>query len=306
MNFSILIVTYNNFSITKECIKSILSTNYTDLNIIIIDNGFTNLSEISNFEKEFNLSLNFINNQNHFSFNKNIYFFISDTNIGYGAAINKATDFAVKCNPEYFVILNNDTKVPKDFFLSISRYLSEVKLLENSLLSPIIKKTDDDTIWYAGGEINLVRCMGVHHNKISNKSYYETDFITGCCIICKPDTYQQLGGFDEKDFLYYEDVDLSLQAKKKKIKIFILSNLNIHHSIGVSTGGDNSQLTSYLSSRNRLYLMRKHFSSFVLKRFYCFFFINRLVKIVIGLFTGNLKNIKFIILGIIEGLKIEI
>ena len=114
--------------------------------------------------------------------------------------------------------------------------------------------------------------MGVHHKKISNKSYCETDFITGCCIICKPDTYQQLGGFDEKYFLYYEDVDLSLQAKKKKIKIFILSNLNIHHSIGVSTGGDNSQLTSYLSSRNRLYLMRKHFSSFVLYRFFCFFF----------------------------------
>ena len=72
--------------------------------------------------------------------------------------------------------------------------------------------------------------MGVHHNKISNKNYYETDFITGCCIICKPDTYQQLGGFDEKYFLYYEDVDLSLQAKKEN-KNFYLSNLSIHHSI---------------------------------------------------------------------------
>ena len=49
MNFSILIVTYNNFSITKECLKTILGTNYNDLNIIIIDNGFTDLSEISNF-----------------------------------------------------------------------------------------------------------------------------------------------------------------------------------------------------------------------------------------------------------------
>tara|TARA_B100000003_G_C10875004_1_gene348724 strand:- start:231 stop:1151 length:921 start_codon:yes stop_codon:yes gene_type:complete len=306
MYFSVLTVIYNNFDVTKDLVESIFSTNYPYLNIVIIDNSISQFNGIKKFEKKF--KLNIINkvNQKKLKYNRNIYYFRSEKNIGYGAAINKATDLVVKCNPEYLVILNNDTKVPKDFFLNISSYLSEVKPLENSLLSPIIKKTDDDSIWYAGGEINLVRCMGVHHNKISNKSYYETDFITGCCIICKPDTYQQLGGFDEKYFLYYEDVDLSLQAKKKKIKIFILSNLSIHHSIGVSTGGDNSQLTLYFSSRNRIYLMRKNFSSFVLYRFLCFFLINRIVKIIISFLTGNLKNIKFIILGIIRGLRIEI
>ena len=56
--------------------------------------------------------------------------------------------------------------------------------------------------------------MGVHHNKISNKSYYKTNHYW-LLYNLQTDTYQQLGGFDEKYFLYYEDVDLSLQAKKK-------------------------------------------------------------------------------------------
>ena len=300
-----LLVTYNNFNTTKECLESIMATNYPYYNVIIIDNGFTNITEYNCLKSSLDCNIHILN-QSKITLNKNIYYYNSENNIGYGAGINKAAEFTKDNQPDFFFILNNDTIIPKSFFDDFLSSLPKLDKLDKALYSPVIKNSDNDNIWYAGGKINLARCMGTHHTNIPQQNYYETNFISGCCIICTPDIYFKLKGFDENFFLYYEDVDLSIRAKHNNIKIILLSKLFIYHKIGVSTGGDNTTITSYFSSRNRIYLMRKHFNSCTLNRFYCFFIINRIVKIVIAIFTGNFKNIKYIILGIIRGLRIEI
>ena len=121
--------------------------------------------------------------------------------------------------------------------------------------------------------------MGVQFIDITENKIIETDFISGCCIICKPSGFNKLSGFDEQFFLYYEDVDFCIRAKKKGYNLFVMPDLHIYHRVGSSTGGDNSKLVAFYSSRNRIYLMRKHFSGLILIRFYLFFIINRSSKI---------------------------
>ena len=56
-----LLVTYNNFNTTKECLESIMATNYPYYNVIIIDNGFTNITEYNCFKSSLDCNIHILN-----------------------------------------------------------------------------------------------------------------------------------------------------------------------------------------------------------------------------------------------------
>ena len=90
-------------------------------------------------------------NQSKITLNKNIYYYNSENNIGYGAGINKAAEFTKDNQPDFFFILNNDTIIPESFFDDFLSSLPKLDKLDKALYSPVIKNSDNDNIWYAGG-----------------------------------------------------------------------------------------------------------------------------------------------------------
>ena len=87
----------------------------------------------------------------------------------------------------------------------------------------------------------------------------QVDFITGAGMMVRAEVFNQVGLFDERYFLYLEDVDLCFRAKIKGIKVTYIPNAVMYHKNAQSTGLGSS-LQDYFLTRNRMVFAHKFLS----------------------------------------------
>ena len=80
----------------------------------------------------------------------------------------------------------------------------------------------------------------------------QTEFASGCCMMIKKEVLEKTGVFNNKYFLYYEDGDLNIRAKKDGFKVVYVPKSVIFHKNASSSGGSGSILHDYYITRNRL------------------------------------------------------
>jgi len=258
-NVAIIILTFNGEKDTMECLESIAkmrSLNYK-LQTVVVDNGSTDVdtSVISNFQFPIsNFGFKIIQNKE---------------NLGFAGGNNVGIRHALENGADYVVILNNDTIVHTDLINEL------VKTAESSekigIVVPKIyfapgfefhkdrykKEELGKVIWYAGGIIDWDNVIGYHRgvDEVDHGQYNrieEADFATGCCMLIKKEVLQEIGLFDEKYFLYYEDNDLSKRVKKAGYKIVYAPKAILWHKNAGSAGGAGSSVQDYYITRNRL------------------------------------------------------
>jgi GT2 family glycosyltransferase len=306
-NISIILVHFHHIDITWECVESLTRMTFGQFNIIIVDNG-ADKSDRKMFEnhclkhdRHFQI---LENQQGKVEFGKTIYWYTSSENLGYAGAMNLGARLSGSGNPDFLLFMNNDTLVPERF---LDEFLGGIKSVADRVdfgfAGCLIRSWPDNRVWYAGGSFNPVRCMGEHFEMMPDFNMAtETGFLTGCCMICRPAVYKKLNGMDADFFLYLEDVDLCYRARKEGYKLFFVPSTEIYHRVGSSTGGDEKPLSIYYSSRNRIWLMRKHFKGYILNRFFVFFFLSRLLKLCKWSLSGKLDLVTSLLKGIRDGL----
>ena len=163
----------------------------------------------------------------------------NDENAGFAAGNNIGIKNALDLGANYIALLNQDTEVSKDFVKLCVKHLKEND--ETGLVSPIILFPKDDKIWFAGSKIFRGReilkhpttKVGEHTNKKCSLSNFggntNADWIPACAVFIKKDVFKKIGLFDEKFFMYGEDVDFSLRAHRAGYKLDIESNTTIIH-----------------------------------------------------------------------------
>ncbi len=120
------------------------------------------------------------------------------------------------------------------------------------------KKEDlGKVLWYAGGKIDWKNMLGFHRgvDEVDIGQFsklYETEFATGCCMLVKREVFERVGLFNNKYFLYLEDLDFSLKTRKKGFKIIYQPKAVMWHENAGSAGGSGSPLQEYFITRNRL------------------------------------------------------
>ena len=251
----IVILNYNGEKDTKECLDSLLTINKKgfSVNTLLVDNNSD--KKISIEEKDYkDLNLEIINNSK---------------NLGFSGGNNVGIRKALKGGADYVLLLNNDTLVEQDFLLKLFSFSEENKKV--GIAVPKIyfakgyefhkdryKKEDlGKVIWYAGGIIDWRNIIG-HHigvDEVDNgrdDNVSETDFASGCCMIIRKEVFEKIGFLDERYFLYYEDSDYSIRAKKAGFNIYFVPTAVIWHKNAGSTGGSGSDLQDYYITRNRL------------------------------------------------------
>jgi len=120
-------------------------------------------------------------------------------------------------------------------------------------------------IWYAGGIIDWDNILAKHRgiDEVDRGQYEETSetpFATGCCMLIRKEVVEKIGLLDEKYFLYFEDVDYSLRAKKAGFKIVYFPKAHLWHKNAASSGKPGSATHVYYQTRNRLYFGFKYAS----------------------------------------------
>ncbi|MBI2032514.1 MAG: glycosyltransferase family 2 protein [Candidatus Levybacteria bacterium] len=178
-------------------------------------------------------------------------------NLGWGGGINSTFPYILSKKPDYVFIVNNDCILEKPILEKLSDFLEKNK--DAGIVSPVLKFENNRKHYFdLGGFINYKRGEIKHKNSLSIKSKkpYEIDF--SGTVLVKEDVLRKIKGFDENFFLYMEDVDFCLRAKKIGYKIFIQPSAVISH-LGSATVGRESPKAVYHQTRSSLLFVKKYF-----------------------------------------------
>ncbi len=244
----IIILNWNGAKDTIDCLKSLENIDYPDFEILVVDNGSTDdsvlkiKSQISNLKNKVVLIEN-------------------KENLGFPAGNNVGIKYALEYGADYVLLLNNDTVVDGNFLKEMVAVGESNALI--GILGPKIYFYDDPKrIWFAGGSFNWFRGSAhIGFGEIDSQNYQsekEVGFITGCAMLVKKEVFaalgeprpagraalraslapserEKIGLLDERFFLYYEDTDFCLKAKKAGFKCFFAPKAKIWHKIPVES-----------------------------------------------------------------------
>jgi hypothetical protein len=271
---SIVILTWNGLEDTKAVLKDVakLETRGFKAEAIVVDNGSKDNTQEE--LKDFNLP------------NMGYKFIKNSENLGFAGGNNVGIKDAIKRGADFVVLLNNDVILKKDLLVKlveIARKNKKIGLLapkmyfakgyefHKKILGPDgpkdrYKKEDlGKVIWYAGGIIDWDNIYTLHKgvDEVDKGQYdkqEETDVVNGACALIRKELMEDIGYLDEKYFLYWEDADLSVRAKRAGWKVVYTPATCLWHKVSVATGGSGSASNDYFLTRNRLYFGMKYAS----------------------------------------------
>ena len=82
---------------------------------------------------------------------------------------------------------------------------------------------------------------------------FETDWVSGGAMMVRRNVFEKIGGFDERYFMYFEDVDLCLRAKKLGYKVAVNPKVRIFHESGKSFASEAGKEKTLLCFAGLLY-----------------------------------------------------
>jgi GT2 family glycosyltransferase len=240
----IIILNFNSYKDTIECIKSLENISYSSYEIVIVDNKSrdNSVEEISKNCPNYKLLL-------------------SKENFGYASGNNIGIKYALEQGAEYVCILNNDVIVKQDFLESLIETFNTDNTI--GMVGPCICEYNNKNIVQAmGAYINLYRGLamgqyeGKDYNKI-NKKFIQVDYLGGACFIVKAEVLKTIGLIPENYFLFYEETEFCLRARKSGYKLVCISDSKVYHKRS-ATISKYSGLSYYFLNRNRIIFMRRN------------------------------------------------
>ncbi|MFA6980574.1 MAG: glycosyltransferase family 2 protein [Ignavibacteriaceae bacterium] len=240
----VIIPTYNNTTELFECISSLLLSNYKNCTIVIVDDGSRNEIQEQILTK--------------FKHNSNIKVICNKANDGFARVCNLGTLEAKKSQCDLYFFLNNDTLVKEN---TITLMVKEFSSVDVGIVGPKIILYNSGKLDSTGGFLDR-KTLDVNNrgynalNVEQDQKVEKVDFVSGCALMIRADLFEKVKGFDERFFLYSEEVDLCYSVTKSNYKV-IYSPFPIvwhHHS---KTIGENPYKKSYYLIRSKIFFVKK-------------------------------------------------
>ena len=218
-----------------------------EAHVFVADNASTDNSV--NYVKEHLPSVNLILNK---------------TNGGYAKGYN---DVLKQIQAEYFVLINSDIEVTKDWLAPIIRLMDRDKNI--AACQPKLLDYNDKTKFeYAGASGGFIDSLGypfcrgrifnfLEEDKGQYNDVVEVFWATGACLFVRAKYFKELGGLDEEFFAHQEEIDLCWRMKNKGYKIMVQPKSEVYH-VGGATLNTESPFKTHLNFRNNLIMLFKN------------------------------------------------
>lgn len=245
---SVLIVNWNGQHHLEICLPSLLATRYPNFDVMLLDNGSTDGSTMwvqQNFATVHIVSLG--NNQ------------------GFAAANNVGLRQAITNNTDYVALLNNDTRVDSDW---LSALVTAAEQDPQIAICQARQRTWDDQQeirfrfipeWAEARQVRLPIAPSGPATQVP--------FASGCAMLLRCSALKQIGLFDERYFMYVEDVDLTLRAWIHGFQAVDVSEAIVYHRMSGSSSKQGSRQRSFWGYRNQLTTLLKLYEIETLRRF---------------------------------------
>lgn len=256
----IIVLNYNGKRTLSRCLRSIQALEYARKEVIVVDNA--SMDGSFDIAREQFPSAHFIHNSE---------------NVGFARGVNVGIRYALDRGADFVWLLNADAFVSRD---SLGRLVALFRKHDSvGMASPVIYEPKEAyqrrrRIWFAGGYINWLRFRAEHVRMRSRAHPFETGFLSGCALLIRVSALKKVGLFDERFFLYYEDVDLSLRMKHFGYKIVVSPHASTVHSEESNQNPDKV----YWLVRSGLFFFQKSFPSVLQPFFWLSFFVRQSIN----------------------------
>jgi len=184
-------------------------------------------------------------------------------NLGYVEGMNAGLVKAMEEGAELLLLINNDAVAgPGMTDLLLQGMRSHPRA---GIVGPMILYHGEERIWFAGGHLNHMWGYSVHpfmdEPPPGDQENRMVDFITGCVMMVRREVLEEVGLLDPRYFMYMEDLDLCLRARRSGYQCWYLPEAMAYHKVSSSSGitGSNvmTPLRSYYYARNMLLLVHR-------------------------------------------------
>lgn len=302
-NLSVILLSYNTKEVTLDCLRSIVRFAPKNIEVLILDNASTDGSydEIKKYTQ-----------------GKPLFkLFRSNKNLGFGGGNNLLVS---KAKSDTVLFLNSDTVMIENCLTPCLNLLDEDPDLVGVSCNLLNK---DRSVQYTGGFFpniyrlilwqffiddlpfvsSMVNSIHPHQSgfnfvskfvkgfdlyseqgKMHDSNIRLQDWLTGAFLMVRKDSFLKVNGFDDKLFMYAEDLELCYKLKKAKKSFAVLPSVSIIHLGGQSSG---SVMAISSEVKGILHFFKIHTSNFKYQLAKIIFLIGSLLRYLI---FGIIKN----------------
>jgi GT2 family glycosyltransferase len=207
---TLLVLNFNGKHYLKQCLDSLLATDYSNFEVVVVDNGSTDGS------KEF-IKSNY----------SSVKLIEHDRNYGYAFGYNLVMD---KIGTEYIALINNDIIAEPNWLKQLMVYIEDDDV---AAVVPKMKFPDKKRINSAGGSCDIFGNGWNRGNGEIDRGQFnmvqEVFYGNGGALLIKKKVWREVGPFDERYFMYGEDLDWCWRARLKGYKIIYVPQAEIYH-----------------------------------------------------------------------------
>jgi hypothetical protein len=241
---SVVLLNWNGAHYTCPCIQSLKQSSYSQIEVVVVDNGSTDGSP-DQIAAQF----------------PDVALIRNPTNLGFAQGNNIGIDYSLGSGADYVLILNNDTLVDREMVSEL--VAAAVRQDDSVAVCPkIFWYHQPNRFWFAGSRA-LVWGGIFHHvgtNEVDSTQYEsesEIGFATGCCILVPRKILESVGKFDPAFFIYCEDVDWSLRGRRAGFRMLYAPKAKLWH-VESGTTRDWTGRKRYLFTRNTIWTVRRN------------------------------------------------
>lgn len=250
---AVIILNWNGKKDTLQCLESLQNVQYSNYEIIVVDNGSKDNS-VEAIQHQFS-AVTVIEN---------------GINLGFAGGNNPGISYAVfQRKADYVFLLNNDTIVDPQIF---NRLICASKTYpEAGIFGAKIYFFDMPTkIWYAGSiwnsRVGRFAHEGINQmeDNLSWSQVKEVPYACGCALLIRANVIEEIGLLDSQYFLMWEETDWCFRAKRAGYRCLFVPDALVWHKVSSSFGKTSQQLAgvsylwTYFYERNRLLWLERH------------------------------------------------
>jgi GT2 family glycosyltransferase len=336
---SIIILNWNGWKDTIECLESLYQIDYTNFNVIVVDNNSTDdsiekikkycngeikiQSKLLNYQTK-NKPIKIVNynekeliglskEKNHYNLEsyKKLTIIENIENYGFAKGNNIAIKYCInKLNSDYILLLNNDIVVDKKFLNHLIKVAEEDEKI-GILGSTVYSYNYPNCILSAGMKLNwkrgTVKMLGFKEMDIGQfKDISKVDYVDGSNMLITRGVFEKIGYLNPDYFLYWEETDFCVRTHKANYGVVNVYNAKVWHKLGSSTKKVSGSY-EYFMTRNMFWFMKSHASKKQFLSILVYFFVFRFwfKSSIFLLYHRDLNTFRSFLNGVFDGLKIS-
>jgi len=209
---SVIVVNFNGMPYLETCLRSVISQSYPVFEVILVDNNSSDGS-VDYVRQRF----------------PDLRIVANETNLGYAAGINSGIAYA---RGRYLAPLNVDTEVEQNWLVPMAEFMDA---------NPDVGAVTPKSLLYHSRDKVGVQGLNVHitglgfvrdfnkQNSASPEEPFQVAAVSGCSFLIRREIVEQMGGLNEDNFMYYDDVDLSWMVNLMGYEIYCIPRSVVYH-----------------------------------------------------------------------------